>query len=194
MSKQVKELVKSEISINKSKFISFLFPVSSIEEIKLKLNEFKTLYKDSTHICYSYILDENTFKYYDDGEPSSTAGAPIYQVLKNNNLIYTMCIVIRYYGGIKLGVGGLIKAYTNSCLECLKIASISDYQELETCSFTVDYANYEKIEYYLKNNDIQIINKAFEDEVTLTIRIKKESINNLKNTFFNHIKSFKTNL
>lgn len=194
MNKQVKELVKSEISINKSKFISFLFPVSSLEEIKIKLNEFKTLYKDSTHICYSYILDENTFKYYDDGEPSSTAGAPIYQVLKNNNLIYTMCVVIRYYGGIKLGVGGLIKAYTNSCLECLKIASISDYEELETCSFTVDYANYEKIEYYLKNNDIQIINKSFEDEVTLTIRIKKGSINNLKNTFFNHIKSFKTNL
>ena len=188
MNKQVKELVLDELTINKSKFISFLFPVSSLEEIKIKLEEFKENYKDATHICYAYILNENTFKYYDDGEPSSTAGAPIYQVLKSNNLIYTMCVVIRYFGGTKLGVGGLIKAYTNSCLECLNKACTINYEELETCSFITDYGTYEKIEYYLKSNNIQIENKLFSEQITITIKIKKESINDLLNTFFNHIK------
>lgn len=188
MNKQIKELVTNELIINKSKFISFLFPVSSLEEIKIKLEEFKEKYKDSTHICYAYILNENTFKYYDDGEPNSTAGAPIYQVLKSNNLVYTMCVVVRYFGGTKLGVGGLIKAYTNSCLECLNKACITNYEEVETCTFVTDYATYEKIEYYLKNNNIQIENKTFAEEVIITIKIKKESINNLLNTFFNHIK------
>lgn len=188
MNKQIKELVMSEQIINKSKFISFLFPVSSIEEIKTKLAEFKGKYKDSTHICYAYILDENIFKYYDDGEPSSTAGAPIYQVLKGNNLIYSMCVVVRYFGGTKLGVGGLIKAYTNGCLDCLNKADSIEYKELETCSFITDYATYEKIEYYLKTNNVEITNKAFSEEVKITIKIKKESINDLLNTFFNHIK------
>ena len=113
-------MVYNELVITKSKFLTYLFPISSLEEIKLKLDDFKEKYKDANHVCYAYILDENTFKYYDDGEPASTAGAPIYQTLKNNNLVYTMCVVVRYFGGTKLGVGGLIKAYTNSCLEALK--------------------------------------------------------------------------
>ena len=81
-----KEICYQEV-IKKSKFITFLHPVNNQEQIKDILNKYKKEYSDATHICYAYILDENTFKYYDDGEPSNSAGMPIYQVLKNNKII-----------------------------------------------------------------------------------------------------------
>ena len=183
MRKQVKELVINEISITKSKFITYLFPVQSLEEIKEKLKEFKEKYKDATHICYSYILDENTFKYYDDGEPSSTAGAPIYQVLKGNDLVYTMCVVIRYFGGTKLGVGGLVKAYGGSCIEALNKAAIIDYVLLDSYLIEVNYSNYDKLEYFLKSNDIIIENKLFEEKITLYIKANKKSLELLQDSF-----------
>ncbi len=188
MSKQVKDLTYNELIITKSKFLTYLFPISSLEETKKKINEFKEKYNDATHVCFAYILDENTFKYYDDGEPASTAGAPIYQALKNNDLIYTMCVVIRYFGGTKLGVGGLIKAYTNSCLECLKSAIVVPYEVLLQYEIKVDYSNYEKLEYYLKTNDIKIIDKNFDDTISLTINIEEEKLNSLKENFYNCIK------
>lgn len=183
MKKQVKGIVKNELLITKSKFITYLFPVSSIEEIKEKLNEYKEKYKDATHICYSYILDENTFKYYDDGEPSSTAGAPIYQVLNGNDLIYTMCVVVRYFGGTKLGVGGLVKAYSNSCIEALSKATIIDYENLDTYLLTIDYSLYDKIEYFSKNNNIEIVNKTFEEKIHLKIKTNKKGLDLLQDTF-----------
>jgi len=187
MKQQVKELIYNELVITKSKFLAYLFPVSSLEEIKMLLSEYKEKYRDATHVCYAYILDENTFKYYDDGEPASTAGAPIYQTLKNNSLIYTMCVVIRYFGGTKLGVGGLVKAYTNSCLECIKKASIIPYEIVDTYVITVDYANYEKLEYYLKVNNITIVDKSFDEKIQLTISIDKNNLELLNNNFYNLI-------
>lgn len=184
---QVKELIYNELTITKSKFLTYLFPVTSLEEVKTKLNEYNEKYNDATHVCYAYILDENTFKYYDDGEPASTAGAPIYQALKNNDLIYTMCVVIRYFGGTKLGVGGLIKAYTNSCLECLKLSTLTPYEVLDNYVITIDYSNYEKLDYVLKSNNINIINKEFDEKITLTISTNDNLINLLKDQFFNYI-------
>ena len=188
MKKQVKELVIGELSITKSKFITYLFPVFSLEETKEKLNEFKEKYKDATHICYSYILDENTFKYYDDGEPSSTAGVPIYQVLSGNNLIYTMCVVIRYFGGTKLGVGGLVKAYSNSCIEALKKAVLVNYEILDTYLIVVNYSNYDKLEYFFKTHNISIKNKEFNEQVSITVELNKKSLELLQDSFSNTIK------
>lgn len=188
MNLQVKEIVTNELIITKSKFITYLFPVLSLDEIKEKLSEFKEKYRDATHICYSYILDENTFKYYDDGEPSSTAGAPIYQVLKGNNLVYTMCVVIRYFGGTKLGVGGLVKAYSNSCIEALKKASISNYENLDTYILTTNYSIYDKLEHFLKVNNINIIEKNFDEEITLILRINKKSLDLIQDSFSYNIK------
>ena len=187
MKKQIKELVKNELVINKSKFISFLFPVSSLDDAKDKIKKYKKEYNDATHVCYSYILDENTFKFYDDGEPASTAGSPIYQVLKNNNLIYTMCVVVRYFGGTKLGVGGLIKAYTNSVLNCLNIASIVNYEELLTCNITTNYSTFERLEYFLKNNSIQIVSKDFDENIKIIILINKKNLEFLQDSFQNSI-------
>ena len=189
--KQVKELVTNEFVITKSKFITYLFPVSSLEEIKEKLSYFKEKYKDANHVCYSYILDENTFKYYDDGEPSSTAGAPIYQVLKGNDLIYTMCVVIRYFGGTKLGVGGLVKAYSNSCIEALNKSILIDYENLDTYLIKVNYSNYDTLGYFFKTNNIEIINKEFEETVFITIQTNKKGLELIQDTFSYNIKILK---
>lgn len=188
MKKQVKNLVTNEIVITKSKFITFLMPVNSLEETKQIIKEYKEKYKDATHVCYSYILDENTFKYYDDGEPSSTAGAPIYQVLKSNDLVYTLCIVVRYFGGIKLGVGGLIKAYTNSVLECLNKATQKPYEKLFKYGLICSYSIYEKLEYILRQNNIQIIDKSFDEKIEIIILSNKKDLALLQDQFQNNIK------
>lgn len=187
MKLQVKESVYNELSINKSKFITHLLSISSLEDVKAKINEFKEKYKDATHVCYAYILDENTFKYYDDGEPSSTAGAPIYQTLKNNNLIYTLCVVIRYFGGIKLGVGGLIKAYTNSCLEALNKATLITYEVLTTYQITIDYSNYDKLSYFFKISDITPLNKEFKERIIITVQLNEINHQKLCQEFSNII-------
>lgn len=187
MKKQVVNLITNEIIITKSKFITFLMPVNSLEETKQLIKEYNEKYKDATHVCYSYILDENTFKYYDDGEPSSTAGAPIYQVLKNNDLVYTMCIVVRYFGGTKLGVGGLIKAYTNSALQCLNKAPQIPYEKLFKYSLTCSYSIYEKLEYVLRQNNIQIVDKCFDEEVNIIILTNKKDLALLQDQFQKHI-------
>ena len=191
MKLQVKQLTSNELIITKSKFLTYLFPVTSLNEVKEKLNEFKEKYSDATHVCYSYILDENTFKYYDDGEPSSTAGAPIYQVLKNNNLVYTMCVVVRYFGGTKLGVGGLVKAYTNSSLECLNKSELVKYEQLDTYKILIDYSNYERLEYFIKNNNIEVTKKEFNEQVELNIIINKKNLELLQNSFQYYIKLVK---
>ena len=185
MKQQIKELSKNELIITKSKFITFLFPVNSLDEIKDKLKEFNEKYYDSTHICYSYILDENTFKYYDDGEPGSTAGAPIYQVLKNNNLVYSMCVVIRYFGGTKLGVGGLIKAYTNSALECLNKSTVIPYEKLEVFTLKTSYSNYDKLDYYLRTNNITVLEKQFDESVIIKVNLNKKNLELIQDSFQN---------
>ena len=174
--------------IKKSKFITYLFPVSSLDQIKEILAKFKEEFKDATHICYSYILDENTFKYYDDGEPSSTAGAPIYQVLNGNDLIYTMCVVVRYFGGTKLGVGGLVKAYSNSCINALNKAIVEDYEVFDTYKITLTYPLYDKLEYFLKTNNISVIDKEFAEKITITVKVNKKSLELIQDSFSYNIK------
>ena len=106
------------IIINKSKFIALIYYIDNINEINNLLDKVKKEYKDATHYCYAYILD-NSEKANDDGEPTGTAGLPILNVLKKENLNHVLCIVVRYFGGIKLGAGGLIRAYSNATKEVI---------------------------------------------------------------------------
>ena len=105
--------VNNEYLINKSKFICYLIKVDNISDIDYNLNYLKQKYNDATHICYAYIIS-NIKRFNDDNEPSGTAGMPILNVLENNNLNYVLAVIIRYFGGIKLGAGGLVRAYTKS--------------------------------------------------------------------------------
>ena len=111
--------MENEIIIKKSKFIAKLYNINDVNEIKDIINELKKEYKKATHICYAYSVNGQE-KAVDDGEPSHTAGLPILNVIKKKNLTNILIVVIRYFGGIKLGAGGLVRAYTTSASEIIK--------------------------------------------------------------------------
>jgi len=179
-----KEISFTEV-IKKSKFITFLHPIHSLENAKELLNKYKEEYNDATHVCYSYILDENTYKYYDDGEPSNSAGMPIYQALKNNKLVYTLCVVIRYFGGIKLGVGGLVHAYSSGAINSLKLANIIDYKITQEYIIESTYSQFDNLTYYLEKKGIAITDKQFLDNVFFSLNLSEESYLELKDRFPN---------
>lgn len=160
------------IIIKNSKFICFLFQVEQKEEILNLLEQIRNQYYDATHCCYAYILD-NDKKESDDGEPSGTAGIPILQVLEKNQLNHVLCIVVRYFGKIKLGAGGLVRAYTKSVTETLKDHIIS-LKEGVCVQITFQYDKLKTIDRLLK--DIKIIEKSFHNSVSYQIHISLEDL------------------
>ena len=172
----------SEI-IKKSKFLTFLHPITSSEQAKLILDKYKKEHADATHVCYAYILDENTYKYSDDGEPTNSAGIPIYQVLKNNKLIYTLCVVIRYYGGIKLGVGGLSHAYSSGAINAIKLSTIIEYKVTNEYIIETNYNVFDSLNHFLEKKGIAILNKQFLDKIFISLYLDDESLESLKDSF-----------
>ena len=169
----IQNSVNNTIVIKKSKFITKLYKINNIDEITYILDNLKKEYNDSTHICYGYIVD-NIERCFDDGEPSGTAGMPILNVLKKNNLNYILAVVIRYFGGIKLGSGGLIRAYSNSIIEALKLTEIVIVEEGYIIELTFNYEDKKQIENILKN--YKILSKSFEQIILYTVEIKISDI------------------
>lgn len=176
--KSIKFNIENEFIIKKSKFITKLYFVTNEIEIKNILDENKTEYKDATHICYAYILN-NVERFNDDSEPSGTAGIPILNVLKNNNLNNVLCIVIRYFGGIKLGAGGLIRAYCSSVSEALNKTEIINVVNGKKIELTFSYDDIKKVNHIL--NDINIVDKQFDENVKYIIIVKEKNVNSLIN-------------
>lgn len=156
--------------IKKSKFITYLYKVSNIEEIKEKLAKIRNEHKDATHVCYAYRINE-VEKCSDDGEPSGTAGMPILNVLQKQNINFILCIIVRYFGGIKLGAGGLIRAYTGSCKNALKNINIVQIKEYYEIDLTFTYDKLKNIENLF--NDFKILSKTFDINITYKIIISK---------------------
>lgn len=168
--------ISNEIVINKSRFITFLYRVDSLNDISKYIDDLSLRYKDSTHICYAYILD-NIKRFSDDGEPGGTAGMPILNVLENKNLNHILCCVVRYFGGIKLGVGGLVRAYSNSSSKILDLANIIELTPGKLCSISFKYDDTKIIDKLL--SDCNIINKEYNDYVTYLFKSDFEFINTL---------------
>lgn len=167
-----------EIIIKNSKFITLLYKVYSLEDIKNTLVNVKTLYPNATHYCYAYILN-NEKKSSDDGEPSGTAGTPILNILESNNLNYILAVVIRYFGGIKLGSSGLIRAYSRSVKETIKENTLTKLIEGINVNITFSWSNIKQIDYLLKD---QLINKKeYLDNITYNISIPINILDTLKN-------------
>ena len=168
----------NEIIINKSRFICELIKIKNFDDINIYLKEIESKYKDATHYCYAYIIG-NLKKVSDDGEPSGTAGMPILNVLEMNNLTNILCVVIRYFGGIKLGAGGLVRAYSKSVKEALNktnIIELKKYYRLKII-YTYDYSK--EIDYILKNeNKIDI---KYEDNITCLFDILECNYNDVIN-------------
>ena len=172
------------VIINKSKFIGIIKKVYSKEEITDILDNTRKNYSDATHICYAYILP-NIEKYNDDGEPDGTAGIPILDVLKKNNLCYTIAIVIRYFGGIKLGSNGLIRAYSNTISSLIK-DNIKDIETGYLIKISENYNNSDQLDYLLKNETI--IKKDYQDKITILVIVKKKTLENLSNVNYEIIR------
>lgn len=175
--KTVKENIENEIIINKSRFITLLIKINNLDEIEKNLKEIKKKYKDATHYCYAYIIG-NKEKCSDNGEPSGTAGIPILNVLKQNDLTNILCVVIRYFGGIKLGAGGLIRAYSTSASEAVNKTNIVNLIKGYKIVIEFNYDNIKQINYLLK--DIQI-KKEYGNTITYTFNIKEDSLNKIEN-------------
>ena len=178
----IKDNSEYEEIVKKSKFISFLYFVKSIDEVNNYLNELKAKYKDASHICYAYIVDNNV-KYNDDKEPSKTAGFPILNVLKNNDLNYVLAVVVRYFGGIKLGSGNLLRTYLNVTNENLKKTGIKEYKLKKEYIIICNYDNVNYVNNVLKDDDI--VNKTFDNFITYEILIDNENIIKIKDLLNN---------
>jgi len=172
---------KYELIIKNSRFITLLYKVKNINNIKDILNIIKLEYPEATHYCYAYIIN-NIKKSSDDGEPSGTAGIPILKVLESNNLTNILAITIRYFGGIKLGANGLIRAYTKSVANAIKENTLKELTKGINIDITFNYNQVKEIDYLLK--DIKINNKTFENNITYNIDIEKSFLNTITN---NHL-------
>lgn len=185
MNYNIKEEIVNELIINKSRFIGILKKIKTEKEVAIILKELKNKYKEATHYCYAYIID-NTKRFHDDNEPSGTAGLPILEVLTKNNLNYLLCVVIRYFGGVKLGTGGLIRAYTKTTSEALKLAKIVPLIKGQVIKIKFDYPDIKVVDYILKES--QITEKIFKADITYIIKVSSEAWPDIKRRL-QHIKN-----
>lgn len=159
--------------IQKSKFICYLINLESIDNIDIYLNKIKKDYNGANHYCYAYIY-ENKKKCSDDGEPSGTAGMPILNVLENNNLSNILCVVIRYFGGIKLGAGGLVRAYTQSVTNTLEHAELVEIKKGQLIEISFPYNLDKKINYLLKG--FNILEKKYEENIKYKLKLSNNDL------------------
>ena len=160
MYKTIKENVSAELVEKKSKFIANLFYIESREEAEDIIKMQKKKYYDARHNCYAFrVLGEDGIieKSSDDGEPSGTAGAPMLNILSKMEITNVLVIVTRYFGGILLGTGGLVKAYSNSTKLALEKAEISMLEEGFVYKLELNYSDLENFKYFMKNNEIKIL-------------------------------------
>lgn len=169
---------KYELIIKNSKFITILYKINNEDIIKDILNNVKEIYPDATHYCYAYIIG-NQKKSSDDGEPSKTAGMPILKVLENNQLNHILAIVVRYFGGIKLGANGLIRAYSKCTSNALKENTIKELIQGYNINITFPYQDLKKIDYLLK--DIKINSKTFDNSIIYNLDIPTTFLNTIIN-------------
>ncbi len=162
-----------------SKFFSFVFPVKDLSEVKSILDELKKKYYDATHHCYAYILgfEKETFRMNDDGEPSSTAGKPIYGQLQSKNLTNVLLVVVRYFGGTKLGVSGLIKAYKTAAAECLSAAMIVEKKVRLSYKVMFPYEKMNAVMSLLKEIKAEQTKHIFETECSMEVLVESSQQN-----------------
>lgn len=164
-----------------SKFIALAFPVVSENEVKDHIVEIKKQYYDARHHCYAYILGANkeAYRMNDDGEPSGTAGRPIYGQLLSKNVTNTLIVVIRYFGGIKLGVSGLINAYKTAAKDALEANTIVEKFIEEYYSISFDPIIMNKVMTLLKKDCVKIFEQKYENQSIINFSVQKKEADSL---------------
>lgn len=183
MSKTILENTSAQIVEKKSKFIANIYYVQSQEEVENILKEIRKKYYDARHNCYAYsILTNNGIvnKMSDDGEPSGTAGAPMLNIITKNELTNILVVVTRYFGGILLGTGGLVKAYSEATMQALEKATIVNEEIGYEVEIIVLYNEWEKVKYYLEKSNILIIDVKYNEKIVSKIEVTEEEKNKIK--------------
>ena len=182
----INENIESEITVKKSKFICNLIKIETQEEAEEQIKKIKKKYHDARHNCVAYRIQENDTiveKASDVGEPSGTAGGPMLNILQKNNLCNILVVVTRYFGGILLGTGGLVRAYSDSMQNALKLT-----EKIEKCiglefEAELEYNNLETFKYYCRKNNINIVNIQYENTIICKIQLEENTKSKLINDF-----------
>lgn len=172
----IKDNDKFEMVIKNSKFISLIFRVYSKDDVNNILKSVKDEYQGATHYCYGYIIDSD-IRANDDNEPSGTAGYPILNQITSNNLNYTLIVVVRYFGGIKLGAGPLTRAYAKVARNVINSNNIVMLEKGYDISINFNYNDIKDIDYILGN--CKIINKFFDNDITYNVYVNNDTLNKL---------------
>ena len=183
-----KEVKKNTTGIYKekgSKFIAYSYPVYSEEEVKEKLEEVRKLEHSARHYCYAYILnpDKSAQRANDDGEPSSTAGKPILGQILSNDLTNILVVVVRYFGGVKLGVTGLIRSYKTAAAEAILEATIITKTIKEQYEVSFKYPQMNDVMRLIKEYDLEVVNTDFQIDCKLIFAVPKSKANDVVDTF-----------
>lgn len=177
--KTIKEQVLAEIVEKKSKFIANVFYVESVNDAEEKIKEIKKKYYDAKHNCFAYLIigenNETIKRFSDDGEPSGTAGSPILQILEKKKICNVLVVVTRYFGGILLGTGGLLRAYSNVTLSALEKAKIINKTLGLEVLLESSYKDSEQLRFFLEKNKINIINVIYKENVELLVEIPEDN-------------------
>ena len=178
--KAIKENTSAKIIEKKSKFIANVFYVESIEEAEQYIKDIKKEYHDAKHNCFAYAIETPeggiAVKYNDDGEPQGTAGAPILKLILEKGLSNILVIVTRYFGGILLGTGGLVRAYSGVVEEALRKAQIIEKARGYEVKIQVNYDNLENLRYHLEKMNIKILKVEYSEKIEITIDILKNNL------------------
>lgn len=180
---RILERFSSEIVINKSRFISVMIPISTDSEVKDLLKELNKEFPKATHYCYAYRVGGKE-KSSDDGEPAGTAGRPMLEFLINNQLENILVVVIRYFGGIKLGAGGLLRAYVDGCRSVYNVSKVYKVEKHQLYKIKVDYKFYDSLRNYLLHQDGQILKTDYQEEIIinyLSSTINVDDLNEITN-------------
>ena len=174
--KSVKQGSEAEYTVNRSRFIGRCFPVDSEEAALCLLGDIRKKHWDATHNCFAYRIGENAAaRFSDDGEPGGTAGKPIMDVLTGKGLTNVLCVVTRYFGGILLGAGGLVRAYSKSAADAVAKAGVVSYLPGTILDIPMDYSRYGALEGFIRAN-AEVRNVAFAQNVVVTVAVEDTNL------------------
>ena len=196
--KTISSAGNAELIIKKSKFIGVCTSVKTKKQAENFLSKLKAEHSGANHLCYAYSLNIGEEKASDDGEPSGTAGMPILNIIKRKELTNVLVVVIRCFGGVKLGAGGLIRAYSKTANECFGNAQITEYEEYLECQIALAYDEVSNLDKINNKNFFEITKKQYLEEVLVNLAVleqNKDELQNLLNNSFNkkiHLNYLKT--
>ncbi len=180
--KTISKLAEGTYTEKRSKFLAFAIPVSTLDEVKEQLKYYEKKYYDARHVCYAYMLgaDRTNFRANDNGEPSGTAGRPILGQINSFELTDILLVVVRYFGGIKLGTSGLIVAYKAAAQEALNAADIIEKTVDADITFLYEYPFMNDVMRIVKEESPEIVSQDFDNDCRMTLRIRMSQFERLR--------------